>query len=332
MRQNSSVGTILYFVLSTAFHGGVAYALVSVAQMQMGSEGHSEAVEFVTTESVAAAAPQVAPAQPEPLAPPVKPIETPAKPSEEKAPPVKKAQTKPKAKPQPEPITELPQKVVIEEEPTNEEAMAVISHPIAEAPETATPETATLEEEALPVVEEMTDLESAETTTETSEESLVPVTTEETTESASEEAAQPEVIVVPLDEIPAEQQPTTQGTGEAAGALGAGNGSALRSYTDLKQAPGNKPPRYPTLARRQSQQGQVQLSYFVQKDGRVSDVKIVKSSGYPLLDQEAVRAVSLFQYQAGQEGWAMHPVDFQLQGPVKKTPSRLRTSSRDPNS
>ncbi|MCB0321527.1 MAG: energy transducer TonB, partial [Bdellovibrionales bacterium] len=99
-----------------------------------------------------------------------------------------------------------------------------------------------------------------------------------------------------------------------------------RSYLDLRQTPGNKPPQYPQLARRNSQEGQVQLAYYVKNDGTISSVKMIRSSGHPLLDQEAIRAISQYRYQPGQEGWTVHPVNFHLQGPVKEMPSRLRTS------
>ncbi len=102
----------------------------------------------------------------------------------------------------------------------------------------------------------------------------------------------------------------------------------VRSYLDLSQVKGNKPPHYPTLARRMNQQGQVQLAYFVNSDGSIENIKLVKSSGYKLLDKEALRAVSQYKYKPGQAGWTLHPVNFQLQGPVKKMPSRLRTSGR----
>lgn len=110
-------------------------------------------------------------------------------------------------------------------------------------------------------------------------------------------------------------------------AYGTPSGS-IRSYLDLTQVRGNRPPQYPTIARRNNQQGQVKLAYFVNSDGSVGKMKLVKSSGYPLLDKEAVRAVSQYKYTPGQAGWTLHPVNFQLQGPVKKMPSRLRTSSR----
>ena len=102
----------------------------------------------------------------------------------------------------------------------------------------------------------------------------------------------------------------------------------VRSYLDLSQVQGNRPPKYPTLARRLNQQGQVKLAYFVKSDGTIGQMKLVKSSGSQLLDKEAIRAVSKYRYKPGQAGWTLHPVNFTLQGPTKKMPSRLRTSRR----
>lgn len=105
-----------------------------------------------------------------------------------------------------------------------------------------------------------------------------------------------------------------------------GTASNPRSYLDLKQKPGNVPPRYPDLARRQGTQGQVELKYFVTEQGSVSNIQIVKSSGSAVLDKEAVDAISRYQYYPGQQGWAAHPVSFSLKGPQQVAPSRLRTA------
>jgi len=63
-------------------------------------------------------------------------------------------------------------------------------------------------------------------------------------------------------------------------------------------APRNRPPAYPEHARRQGWEGQVLVRASVDANGRVSSVTVVRSSGYGILDQAALRAV---------RGWTFHP-------------------------
>lgn len=100
-----------------------------------------------------------------------------------------------------------------------------------------------------------------------------------------------------------------------------------RSYLDLRQRPGNVPPQYPTTARRQGWEGEVRLIYYVTAAGQVRNLKLMRSSGYEALDQEAVRAISQYRYMPGQAGWTTHPVYFSLKGPTEESNGRLRTSS-----
>ena len=113
---------------------------------------------------------------------------------------------------------------------------------------------------------------------------------------------------------------------QPASANNVGTASNPRSYLELKQKPGNTPPRYPELARRQGTQGDVHLKYLVKEDGSISNIQVLKSSGSPLLDKEAVSSISQYQYYPGQQGWATHPVSFSLKGPQQVAPARLRTS------
>jgi protein TonB len=99
------------------------------------------------------------------------------------------------------------------------------------------------------------------------------------------------------------------------------------SYLDLKQMPGNKAPSYPMRARREGHQGQVELLYRVTKEGKVEGIQIAKSSGFKDLDQEAVKAVSSYRFVPGQEGWARHPINFELKGEAATLPSRLRSTT-----
>lgn len=105
--------------------------------------------------------------------------------------------------------------------------------------------------------------------------------------------------------------------------------SGAVSYLDLKQSAGNKSPVYPLKARREARQGQVELVYRVTKEGRVADLQVAKSSGHKDLDMEAARAVALFKFVPGQEGWARHPVSFTLKGNSDQAPSKLRNAQTE---
>ena len=77
---------------------------------------------------------------------------------------------------------------------------------------------------------------------------------------------------------------------------------------------GNPPPKYPVLARRRGWQGTVQLSVWVLENGRVGDITIAESSGYPLLDKTALKAVTRYRFVPGRQG--DRPVAMRVQVPV----------------
>jgi TonB family protein len=78
---------------------------------------------------------------------------------------------------------------------------------------------------------------------------------------------------------------------ETSGAGGGGDGLAI---TGLSRLAANDPPAYPIDARRNGWQGTVVLQLLVNVDGHVSDVKILQSSGYKLLDDSAVKKVKTY--------------------------------------
>ena len=65
----------------------------------------------------------------------------------------------------------------------------------------------------------------------------------------------------------------------------------LREWVDRVERVGNL--NYPDEARRQDLEGQLVMTVAVRRDGSVERVDIVQASGYPLLDQAAVRIVRL---------------------------------------
>lgn len=81
------------------------------------------------------------------------------------------------------------------------------------------------------------------------------------------------------------------------------NSTAARAARSSRQvAPGssdrvppkfisNRPPRYPETARQRGWQGTVYLRLTIDEEGRVTEVRVDRSSGYAVLDAEAVHAV-----------------------------------------
>ncbi len=49
--------------------------------------------------------------------------------------------------------------------------------------------------------------------------------------------------------------------------------------------------RYPKVAKRMGWSGKVLVSFLVHKNGDVSDIKVIESSGYPLLDRSAIKTI-----------------------------------------
>jgi protein TonB len=56
------------------------------------------------------------------------------------------------------------------------------------------------------------------------------------------------------------------------------------------------PPIYPPQARRERQEGIVLLAVLVSERGTPTDVNVVNSSGYPLLDRAAMDTVRRWQF------------------------------------
>lgn len=81
----------------------------------------------------------------------------------------------------------------------------------------------------------------------------------------------------------------------------------------------NPKPVYPELARRRNWQGTVALAVTVESDGRPVQVDIDTSSGYPLLDTAAMRAVRSWRFHPGTENGrpvtmtVLVPIDFRLE-------------------
>lgn len=81
----------------------------------------------------------------------------------------------------------------------------------------------------------------------------------------------------------------------------------------------NPKPPYPALSRRLHEEGVVQLRILVNPDGSVARLELIKSSGYPRLDESAMNTVqSSWKFeparQAGKpiQAWVIVPIDFKF--------------------
>jgi len=77
----------------------------------------------------------------------------------------------------------------------------------------------------------------------------------------------------------------------------------------------NRPPDYPLEALRRGLEGTVLLRVHVAADGRVAKVEVLDSSGHPILDAAAVRAVSSWQFAPATRGG--RPVPAVVRQPVR---------------
>jgi periplasmic protein TonB len=77
-------------------------------------------------------------------------------------------------------------------------------------------------------------------------------------------------------------------------------------------------PTYPSTARRLGIQGTALLRVFVLDDGRVGEIQVQKSAGYPDLDRAAADAVKRWRFDPARKGnenvstWVLLPVEFRL--------------------
>lgn len=76
----------------------------------------------------------------------------------------------------------------------------------------------------------------------------------------------------------------------------------------------NPVPVYPSKSSRRGEEGTVLLELLVLADGRVTDVKIKESSGYPRLDQSALDAVKRWRYKPAQRGGVA--IEYRYQQPI----------------
>jgi len=80
----------------------------------------------------------------------------------------------------------------------------------------------------------------------------------------------------------------------------------------------NPAPRYPRMAKRRGYEGTVLLEVLVDREGKVKELRIFHSSGYPVLDKAALSSVKKWIFESGKRGdksiemWVKIPVRFRL--------------------
>lgn len=90
--------------------------------------------------------------------------------------------------------------------------------------------------------------------------------------------------------------------------------SAPVKFDPTRETGGTFPkPEYPGYAQRQGQQGTTEVEIRVDESGRVEDVKILKTSGFALLDESAVKTLKeRWRFPPGPRRDYVYPVEFHL--------------------
>ena len=181
-----------------------------------------------------------------------------------------------------EPVVIMPQEATIER------------HHLVETPTTSVRFPVDMSIETLPIVE----LAAAPTTTTKAQPQDTPVV-------AADRPASP-----PVERSPTAVRPPSPAVVAAPPPLPLG--------TDEQRVPsfaGNRPPSYPEIARRNGWEGTVLLWLKIDASGRVLDVSVRESSGYPVLDAEAVNAVRSWKGEPARR--AGHPVATEAFLPIR---------------
>lgn len=73
-------------------------------------------------------------------------------------------------------------------------------------------------------------------------------------------------------------------------------------------------PHYPSIALRNHYQGTAVVEFVVDEAGRLVSVKLQKSSGFPVLDEEALETIkNRWRFAPGKPGYFYKPFTFQIQ-------------------
>lgn len=137
---------------------------------------------------------------------------------------------------------------------------------------------------------------------------------------ADEKAAE-KVLSQPSGATAAAEAANPQSSGGSQMAIAS---NQIREARNLRAAPGNPMPAYPSRDRLMRKQGTSVILGRISPDGRVTDVVLEQSSGSELMDQAAMTAFKKWKFQSGQEGWVRNPFQFKLVGEAQMIPASLR--------
>jgi protein TonB len=103
-----------------------------------------------------------------------------------------------------------------------------------------------------------------------------------------------------------------QGTGQGGESLAAGS----KDYNYIRNAI-MKNIKYPDRARRLGFEGKVLLSFMVLENGTMREITVINSSGHPVLDESALKAVAMTRIarKVPYRVVVRLPITFRLQGP-----------------
>ena len=104
------------------------------------------------------------------------------------------------------------------------------------------------------------------------------------------------------------------GTGVAArwGTGGSGDGGGVADLVRSIRRRIEHAKIYPEAARRQGIQGTVDLRFRIAADGSVETLEILRSSGFPLLDEASQQTIRRAAPYPRVQGWVRLPVSYRL--------------------
>jgi TonB family protein len=350
MEEKSEFRFLGFTTLSVLVHIGMLAALLF---MNVSSEHKSEAltVEFsgdlnqsaVTAEplqlqEVAITEKEIQPT-PQPVAPVAK-VETdeivlPTKPAKKEKPESKVAKTLPQAN---RPAVQAKEDSPVEPEVTQEDSPVVLPI-IQEAKIDAEPVSEELKEQE--VVEDLAKIDAEEAEKMAAVQAQMQKEADEEVEKQiQEQNAQAELLqkknaeeaarLAQLEEdrrkkeaalaaataIAAEKAAQATAAKQGSTNSGSGNGD-VRALADLKQMPGNSIPKYDSNDRLNQRKGDVAFLAMVSKEGKITPVKLLKSSGHRELDAKTLKAIKSWRFYPGQEGLVEIPMKWELTGEVQ---------------
>lgn len=129
-------------------------------------------------------------------------------------------------------------------------------------------------------------------------------------------AAQTQNVITSVSNTP---QPSVRSTPQPVAPPGQRVATGVRVPAIIDAARSCPQPEYPPASRRNEEAGTVQLRFLIGADGKVIESKVESSSGYPRLDEAALRGLSQCQFKPGtldgkpERSWASLKYDWQLQ-------------------